>query len=45
MQSPQALACDDFKLPGLESQRTAVAYRFRIVGRREAKGRLVLLAG
>ena len=30
------------KLPGLDTQRTAVPYRFGIVGRREAKGRLAL---
>jgi len=32
------------KLLGLESQRTAVPYRFEIAARREAKGRLVLEA-
>jgi hypothetical protein len=32
------------KLLGLESQRTTVPYRFRIVGRREARGRLVFTA-
>ena len=32
------------ELLGLESQRTAVPYWFGIVGRREAKGRLVLVA-
>ena len=31
-------------LPGLDTERTSVPYRFGVVARREAKGRLVFVA-